>query len=686
MDSTNSKDIIRYLIIEYEGALDGEQSKQPPAENDLVISQSKDKWQILQGGVEIVKYLHVAVSKYNYELALFALVPEKKVVTHLKKINEACQKIGLSPLPSIKALAIGDSDCFQGVKPENSVIVKSRSPWVAGYDGKFQDKESARAALSKLLEISEKDRQNHFIFDRTTASVQKARGEGWTAYDLSMRSLRATLALALEAVSATSAQKTEKTEQKRSENQLKTDSQPISSNPSEMIKQDTKDIPENSSQNQKKEAIEEKKDVQKTNPIPKNETDKSQNELKEALQKKLEQDKKHESSSQPKKETKTIEKPPPDNIKVYDGPLISKTKFRCDENKIGLGNSVSKRWYYDETNQRWFGKCSMCGVCLGEYDMVRRLYYIEDIEEYKEYVCNRLYKMFGIQVPEMCLSPQFLPEEVQTNVLYKGFDVGKIRLHVMSKEVIDFNDLGKAFIENYKAEVKENKKRPYFVEGGRVRLKGWGTALAVGFMMQECDPIGKTGGNMGYVCPEEPEKRPKSVTIFKLDTGKSLPFEIHPEDAEKRKNWQYPPDHWTTFRIVFEELNEPDQKEFAKKIVELTEFPDSKIKEAFEDLILVDKRFVNFRDGLLMRKQKLLDLFKPESKELILKLAKSPPDPDNYEPKVKDDDAKPKQKPVYPDMMRGHWDQMRPMDMMRLQPDVMGIGGMRNQWNNMPRK
>ena len=79
METTSTSDSKRYLIIEYEGALEGTDSKQIPEDNDLVISQSKDKFRRLSGGVQIVKYLEVLRSSFGYEIALYSKLSESKL-------------------------------------------------------------------------------------------------------------------------------------------------------------------------------------------------------------------------------------------------------------------------------------------------------------------------------------------------------------------------------------------------------------------------------------------------------------------------------------------------------------------------------------------------------------------------------------------------------------------------------
>lgn len=191
MESNDSSQAKSYLIIEVEKVLEGVKSNQPLAEDDLVLSQIKDKFQVLEKGVKVVKSLDTMITRYRFEIVLYSRTSEKKIVALLKNLNEACKLKGLTGFPSVKALIIGDFSCFNGVKPEDPVVIKNREHGmlIAGYGDRLEDNVGARTALSKLLEIDDLKRKNHFIFESSASAVRSAKKEHWEVYNIKIVSL-----------------------------------------------------------------------------------------------------------------------------------------------------------------------------------------------------------------------------------------------------------------------------------------------------------------------------------------------------------------------------------------------------------------------------------------------------------------------------------------------------------------
>lgn len=190
-----------YLILQIEGVLDGERSAKPPQEEDLLITKvQRDKFQVLRGGARIVKSLQEIVDRYQWKIVFYSMLTERKQTSFLKMIDEACRLKEIGPFPNVKAMIVCDDSCFSGVTSENSIIIKSRNHGIllAGYGVQLEDKMCARKALSKLLDIDEKDRKNHLMFDASHTSARQAQLEGWNVYNLAEKNIEEALTDALD--------------------------------------------------------------------------------------------------------------------------------------------------------------------------------------------------------------------------------------------------------------------------------------------------------------------------------------------------------------------------------------------------------------------------------------------------------------------------------------------------------
>jgi len=301
---------------------------------------------------------------------------------------------------------------------------------------------------------------------------------------------------------------------------------------------------------------------------------------------------------------------------------LVKNEFEVLDKEVKGGSSPSIQWFYNSNYKTyWIGKCSDKGIVCQKEDGA--LTSPDTINEYKEYIAIKLYALFGVSTPEVVLNKQIISKKAQTTYKF-AFDehkktYGKLpsnvpelhepRLHLMSRYVDGFKDLGENFIDFYQ---KQSKDEYYKVEG--VPLKGFGRALAVATFLYDYDCIGNSGGNMGYVL------KGSHAQIVKIDAGEALPFV---DDLSKAQGVFHDPrtrDMLTGTggtKIAYLQLNKEDQKEFASAAREILECLDNQLSNVFQEALSVDSRFDEVLKHLKKRKSKFLDAFSPEVKELL---------------------------------------------------------------------
>ena len=183
------------------------------------------------------------------------------------------------------------------------------------------------------------------------------------------------------------------------------------------------------------------------------------------------------------------------------------------------------------------------------------------------------------------------------------------RLHMMSRFVEGFRELGENFLTDYAKQPKDD-----YCKVAGIPLKGFGNALAVATFLYDYDCIGNSGGNMGYVIKDF------CTQIVKIDAGEALPFV---EDLSSAQGIRHDPRERNMLigtggtKISFLELNKADQKEFAATAKAILECPDKELEAIFKEVISTDKRFEKVLKHLLERKSKFLYAFTPEVRKLL---------------------------------------------------------------------
>ena len=302
--------------------------------------------------------------------------------------------------------------------------------------------------------------------------------------------------------------------------------------------------------------------------------------------------------------------------------LLVKNEFEVLDKEVKGGSSPSIQWFYNlNFKNYWIGKCSDKAIVCQRKDGA--LTTPDSINEYKEYVAIKLYALFGVNTPEVVLNKQTLSKKAQTTYKF-AFDehkqtYGKLpsdvpelyepRLHLMSRYVDGFKDLGENFIDFYQKQSRDDYCK---VEG--TPLKGFGRALAVATFLYDYDCIGNSGGNMGYVL------KGSHAQIVKIDSGEALPFV---DDLSKAQGIFHDPRTRDMLigtggtKISYLQLNKEDQKEFALTAREILECSDNQLSTVFQEAVSIDNRFEEVLKHLKKRKSKFLDAFSLEVKELL---------------------------------------------------------------------
>ena len=175
---------IKYLMLDHGGVLDGDATRDPPTDKDLLIGVIQPGlYQILRNGVQIVKDLNTLVNEYNYGIVFHSKNKEDKQVKLLQDVRKACAKLNLT-FPKVLAMAVRDAKEYKGITPENAVYRRSSYEDIPifGYDKETDGKTCVRTAISKHLNISKAQRRLHYAFDDGPLVISKAKEEGWSAY------------------------------------------------------------------------------------------------------------------------------------------------------------------------------------------------------------------------------------------------------------------------------------------------------------------------------------------------------------------------------------------------------------------------------------------------------------------------------------------------------------------------
>ena len=293
-------------------------------------------------------------------------------------------------------------------------------------------------------------------------------------------------------------------------------------------------------------------------------------------------------------------------------PLISKKKFVPTDQVPKNGSSPIRRWFLDENGHKWLGKCSL--ATLDSAPFFGKHYYTANFSDYKEHLAMKLYSLFGITTPETVLSLQDLhPQDLKQ---FSGYfeDLDKPRIHIMSKYLDEFQELGNEFINSYKNKTHYPLSER---EQQNLPLRGFGKVIIVTILLHDFDCVGNSGGNMGFI----PNYEKKYAEIAKIDPGEALSFADDMSLAEDLNNPVKNREALISTngtRLKYSELTQDDQNELLQAAKEILKMPDSKIEEVFQEFLVLDYRFRIILDELLKRKKDLLSAFSPEVRTLIM--------------------------------------------------------------------
>ena len=293
-------------------------------------------------------------------------------------------------------------------------------------------------------------------------------------------------------------------------------------------------------------------------------------------------------------------------------PSISEKKFTMADEEAEKGSSLIRRWFLDENGHKWLGKCSL--MTLSSH--FRGEGYNPDyFDVYKEFLAMWLYSLLGAFTPETTLSLQYLHQKDRQEFSSFVMNLDKPKLHIMSRFLVGFQELGGNFIGDYK---RNNRKSSYCYPYNKEQfpLRGFGRAIVVGILLHDYDCVGNSGGNMGYVINHEK----KCAEIAKIDPREALSFAYDMTGADLDN----PPKKREALlgtngsRLNYSELTQDDQNELIQAAREILRMPDSKIEEIFKEFVKLDERFTTILKELLKRKEDLLNAFSPEVRTVIL--------------------------------------------------------------------
>ena len=124
-------------------------------------------------------------------------------------------------------------------------------------------------------------------------------------------------------------------------------------------------------------------------------------------------------------------------------PSISEKKFTMTDEEAEKGSSPIRRWFLDENGNQWLGKCSMMTLCS---QIIGKGYSPDYFGDYKEFLAMRLYSLFGATTPDTILSLQNLHQQDIVNCSSYAKNLYKPKLHIMSRFLVGFQELGENFI------------------------------------------------------------------------------------------------------------------------------------------------------------------------------------------------------------------------------------------------
>jgi hypothetical protein len=182
-------ELVKYLMIDHGGVLEGEYSVDQPLENDLLVKViDETDFMILKNGVNIIKNLNHLVDYHNCMVVFHSKNKLQDQLNIMHYLQSACKNKGLV-FPKIKYLAVRDSIEYKDTgstkpklttymdKDDNNNIIS-----IAGYGDELDGKECLRNAISVLLNIETNSRGMHYVIDDGPSVVQKAILDGWNGY------------------------------------------------------------------------------------------------------------------------------------------------------------------------------------------------------------------------------------------------------------------------------------------------------------------------------------------------------------------------------------------------------------------------------------------------------------------------------------------------------------------------
>jgi hypothetical protein len=179
----------KYLMIDNGGVLDGVITYEI-CDEDLLLQEIDDGlFQALKDGIQIINQLNELVNNYDYEIVFHSKNQADGQLDLLNILRIACDKKGLI-FPKLKAMAARDPKKYAGVtsnEPYIEIVKETANEnkiLVAGYDLELDGKACVRQALSKLLNIAVTDRAKHVVLDDGPSVIDKAKEEGWIAYQV----------------------------------------------------------------------------------------------------------------------------------------------------------------------------------------------------------------------------------------------------------------------------------------------------------------------------------------------------------------------------------------------------------------------------------------------------------------------------------------------------------------------
>lgn len=269
----------------------------------------------------------------------------------------------------------------------------------------------------------------------------------------------------------------------------------------------------------------------------------------------------------------------------------------------------------EDPSRLWLGKCSPRALGPADGRPGRH------IEEYLEALGMHMYRLLGVDTPNVALCWQPVGQRALTALNEWAHLPGNTFLHICSQYISNLQLYGENFIAAYRTQSLRGEQCYHIDVGGlQVPLRGLGRALAAADLLHDVDCFGNTGRNIGYVFKQTADGGWYASTL-KIDPGAVFSFlagsmlfgiAASEHDPLGRDLWIGP----MATRLHFEDLMPADQEEFIATVQTITQtrpeiFATLAVLACSEDGLSPAHKTALLA-GLEQRKRRLIAAFAPE--------------------------------------------------------------------------